>query len=331
MWSLLWLWINGCDLSTEAPETTLNCDTETNGVQFGTTSGPSLLEVEGDLFVTGTALHRDGLTIRQLTVAGIAATNESFNFETWSATIPYATLLALASIRADGFAALEAVAIDACRIQHRQELFTIEVDTEPAIEVLSLSVSLALPSSATYLPADGVTAAVVNVTANPKAAGAAVQLGASLGDFSGASSVDLVFSGDGVADARAQALFSSGVEGSALITATASDQLAAEAVEIVGAPLLVPSTINIDPGDAADISVFTEGTIVSCSAGFADGVTVTSGNQDLSQGDAVTDTDFDGRIDIRVEADLAAPIGETVDIVCEDIYRQRGFAFVTVQ
>lgn len=45
--------------------------------------------------VGGSATHRLGLTVRRVVVAGIDAESTSFNFGSWSATIPAATIEAL--------------------------------------------------------------------------------------------------------------------------------------------------------------------------------------------------------------------------------------------
>lgn len=71
------------------------------------------LVVSEDLSVSGSAEHTTPLAIRSVTVAGVPARRDGFNFERWSATVPLVELLELAAAET-GRAIVPVVALDAC-------------------------------------------------------------------------------------------------------------------------------------------------------------------------------------------------------------------------
>ncbi len=330
MSGVLLLLFAGCELDLQPPADTIDCsEILPNSVQVTITGGPTSEEVDEDLVVTGTASHDAGLTVRSLSVAGVAATNDSFNFQTWTATVPYATLLSLSEDSEDGSATLWTEATDACLLSYEREAFTVLVDQDPGIEVGELALTLELPGEASFLPIDGTTAAVVTLTANPEAAGAVATLGASLGSFSGSDTLSLTLAGDGLNAASAQAVFSATAEGSALLTAAAGGLVASQAVQIAGPPTLIPSEVTLDPGEQFALTVFTDGDVATCSAGYAQGVTVTSGGDDLTESDTAEDSDGDGHVDLLISVSEDLEEEATVSVSCADSYGQRGYARAT--
>lgn len=69
--------------------------------------------VSEDLRVSGEAEHSTPLAIRSVTVAGVPARRDAFNFERWSATVPIEDLRSLAA-EDTGRAVVPVVAEDAC-------------------------------------------------------------------------------------------------------------------------------------------------------------------------------------------------------------------------
>jgi hypothetical protein len=81
--------------------------------------------VSGDLRVRGEATHEAGLAIRRITVAGIVAENNGFNFEFWSVLIPLERLRELRT--ASNEVQLEARAFDACGNQFSLGMLKFQV------------------------------------------------------------------------------------------------------------------------------------------------------------------------------------------------------------
>lgn len=65
-----------------------------------------------DVTIRGTARHDSRITIRQIVVQGVLATNDGFNYSTWSAVLPIATLLSMTN--PDGNVQVSVQATDAC-------------------------------------------------------------------------------------------------------------------------------------------------------------------------------------------------------------------------
>jgi len=311
------LWLAAC----EDTPTELECENSTAVVTGQVTSGETAQVVSRDLTVRGTAQHGGNLTIRQVLVAGIPATNGGFNFETWSAIVPVGALAAL-PVGEDGRSTVEVKATDACLRTHTLTTFAVRVDPNPEVEVQSLDLGVTLPGSESYLPATGSIPAVLTLTANAEAANATVTLTAPLGTFQGTNNNQLLLAGDRQSPARGNALFIPGAPGTVVITATAKERTDVATVKVAGPPKLVPSGATLAPGQTVRVTVLTEGRIAACQATPAAGLTVTSGTVDLTSTPGAEDVTQDGFIDIDVSAASDAATAASASISCRDPYGQ---------
>lgn len=317
---ILLLAILGC--SSTLPE--LQCDGATVTGQVSV--GPTDALVSSDLTVSGTATHALGLAIRSVTVGETAATATTQNFATWQAVLPIGGLIALAD-DADGDGVgeltLQAEATEVCGGNAGTapipfgEAFTLAVDLSPGVVVERLDLTL---SPTDVVPANGNLVAVLELKANPEAAGAVVSLESSLGSFAGG--VDRVtLGGDGDSDATAMVGFEadSSDVGTALIVASAEGILDSETVVIAGPPELTPTGAHLQPGEDQIVTVSAAGGLASCFA-----VSATAGafrtDPDLllhEQG-----PDSDGRLVFSVEADPEAMPDATLRVRCCDGFGQ---------
>jgi hypothetical protein len=293
--------------------------------------------LRSDLSLTGTASHPDALAIRQVRVAGVAATQATANdnFASWRVSIPLRTLLDLSEADEDGVtgtARLSVVSTDACGDEDEIVApLEVRVDLTPDSDVDRLALKLAnedqLPTSGrAYLPADGSYPGLVEIRANADAAGASVTLDATSGDLAGVDGSGRVFlGGDGASDATAFVLFEADGAGLVQLTAASEGIVAAMTLRVHGAPSLLPAGGSLDAGTTVRVSVVTEGMLRDCEArpvtpgtflvtsGAADLVAAPSAGQDLSG---------DGYVDIDVTALQGAASGATLSLTCEDVYRQ---------
>src|SRR5690606_21624282 len=106
----------------ETPDDTLECPSPRNGLVTAT-----LVSVEpadgiaprtpnvfdGDILVTGSANHSEALAIHELSVGGIPAVNDGFNFDRFSVVIPWTTLTSLPRTD-DDVVELDVLALDTC-------------------------------------------------------------------------------------------------------------------------------------------------------------------------------------------------------------------------
>jgi len=323
MTRILLLLLAGCPLA-EPPLSALDCDEVRVGDVVGmATEGSGPHPGDDALRVSGWASHQRGLTIRTVEVAGLEADNEGFNFDAWSATVPPPVLLQLAD--GEDSLELEVVATDVCGVEHVVDEVEV-VLTEPLL-VERLELEVAPPGDEDWLPALSTVAAQVVVSANAEAASATVELDASLGDFAGGNTVTLA--GDGLDDASATVLFSSGEAGTALLTASSGEEVATATVRIAGPPLLVPDLLALAPGALTSVQVLSDGRVDRCEATAASGILVTSGGVDISITPAAVDVDGDGRVDLQVEVEAGLAVAASVDVVCEDPYGQEGSAAIS--
>jgi hypothetical protein len=179
-------------------------------------SAPIREPVVADLDVRGTITAPVNATVYAVQINGVDATSAANNFRSWMAKVPIAVLAASAD--SDSSVTLTAQALTNCGTEPSTVgTQTIKVSAGQGT-IDTLTVTATLPDGTTYLPATKPASAIVMVTAGPKAAGAIVALNASLGTLS-ASQVTLA--GDGVVNASAQVLFSSRIDGTAVIEASA--------------------------------------------------------------------------------------------------------------
>jgi hypothetical protein len=272
--------------------------------------------VEGDLVVRGTASPSRNTAIRSLTVAGVEATPETFNYKEWSVVVPFAALLALPTdAAAPDDVVIPIRASPSCGDSGQTEL-TVHLNRHANVRVDSLTLQASFPAGRTYLPADGSAAGLLEVTANPEGRGALISLAAVGGAvFPGASDTfKLTLAGDGVSGASASAVISAGGAGTLFITAT-GDGTAATPLSVVAAaaPRLFPAAAKLKPGQALKVTVVksVESQIADCQPSSSPGLDIT--------------TDVDGET-YTVQA--ADDLDEAVEakLTCRDDYGQKVLA-----
>ncbi|MFT7624080.1 MAG: hypothetical protein ACI9WU_003266 [Myxococcota bacterium] len=310
--------IAGCDV----PPSDVDCENADPPEGF-VTQGPSVESIRADLTVRGTSDHPSGLTIRTIEVMGMPATNDGFNHDRWSAILAFEELLALSKANLDSQVEVLVEATDVCGAVAELGRFSIVVDEDPKQNVTALSLQHTISSGESFLPANGKVPAVLNIFANPEAAGAEVKLAANIGSFGGAAdSGIIVLGGDGVTDATATVLFTGDTAGIALVTATSEDHVASTQITVAGAPALVPSAGSLIGGQTIRVTVFTDGVIESCQATPTLGMTVISGESNLMGLPGAEDVNGDGKIDIDISAEQTLDEEITLTVSCIDVYGQ---------
>lgn len=289
-------------------------------------AGPTDMLVSRELSVRGTLSRPTDATIYRVDVAGIPAMNNGFDYDLWSATIPIETLLGLADDQ--GSAIIRAVAASNCGPPTDLASFSARINREPGIRVERLVLAKPqIPNGESFLPATRSVSALLQLIANPKAAGAIVSLSSSTGNLSGTTGNQVTLVGDGSSDASAQVFFSSAVPGPALLTATAGGQLASASLTIAAPPLITPAALTLSSGQSTRASVqVLGGRVESCQATPAVGISVTSGTTDLMARPGAVDANGDGAVDLdfAVSAMLTQPATTTVS--CRDPFGQTGTA-----
>lgn len=254
-----------------------------------------------DLQVSGTATHTEHLTIRRVLVAGVAAQSVTPNFATWSATIPAATLAALAT---NSMVTITAEALDACnRSAPIATLGPIPWNTQPKVEL-----KVAIPGGRTFLPASGAVPAELTVTANPEAAGATAVVSVSAPGVN-TQTLNVPLSSNGTNPASGVTLLRLTAAASYLVSVALDGRQDATLVNAAGAPSLLPGSLVLVPGGSGSISATSDGDVDECTV-------VASGQA------TATKTRIDPRrIDIAIDATKAAD-GDRVEIACRDSYGQ---------
>ena len=320
--------VSGCE---EAPVFEADCE-NVPLVTGEITRGVQGRAVEGDLVVSGSAVHPGGLAIRSIEVGGIQAENLGFNFDRWSATIPLDQLQALSAANEGGPAEIVVRAVDVCDVTSPIGSFPVEVDDNPGVEVASLVLSVVIPGGESYIPATGDVPALLTIEGNAEAAGAFVQLTASAGDFQGSEGGATFLVGDGVEPSAATVFFSATDSGVAVITAASEGQLAQTFVTVAGEPTFIPARGSLSAGQTLVVAGLTEGRFARCSATpsaafevIADGVDLVREPQEFEDGDG------DGRVDIEIVAAEEVLDPDEVTIICHDVYGQVNSATFTVE
>lgn len=313
-------------VACEPPELEVDCASASPADLSGSvTEGATDTAVDSVLTVAGGVEHARGLAVRRVSVGGLDATSEGFNFERFSAELTWSTLSDLA---VDGVAGVDVIAEDACGQLTTVASFDVPVSPVERGEVTRLDLDLDLGSDIDWLPADGTTQALLHLSANPEARGTAVDLDATVGTVRGADGLRLA--GDGSDDATASALFVSDTPGTVVLTATAGGELASRPLVVAGPPSLLPAFVDVSPGARTALVARSEGEVEACRAVADAGIAVTSGGVDLTRAEAALDENGDGHPDIRVQADADAASGATAVITCRDPFGQAGTAEVTV-
>lgn len=278
------------------------------------------------LFVSGTAFHEDGLAIREIRIAGVAATRDEFNFARWSATVPYESIVTSAPTAA-GQVSLEAVAIDACGKRYPFGGAIVEVDPTPHIDVANLTVTVEYPEERTFIPASGSVPAIITIVGSGRAAGAYVSVSADSGDLRGLdeSSQVILAAPPGETDSgTASLIFTPSEAGTTTIVVTVEDKLAVALVRVVGPPTLSPRRATLVPGSSLEVDIG-GATDVSCSAGDNADLLVTHFDAPLSSEPTLIEVDEGGRRVFLVEA-VADPTTFSTEVVvtCSDDFGQTG-------
>lgn len=313
-----------------------NCEAGEPIIRF--TSAPPTRPVEVDLAVTGSVEGFDGLAIHRVVVAGVSATNDGFNFDRWSATIPIATLVSLAREAqvSDGGvpfdqALISVYIVDTCGRRHEQaESRQLRVEVLAGAGVVrDLGIQVDAPGDATFIPADGLVQATVTVDATEASATGLVELTTSRGTFAGAGggmSTTLVLQRVGMR-ARASALITSGDPGDLTITARAGVEMVSTTLIAASAPTIFPPGARLLAGQVTLVRVETRGALASCSASRSPGFRVTSMDEtvDLTRALLGPDPDAPGMLLIRVEA-MSTDEDTAVTLRCEDLFGQVGSA-----
>lgn len=329
-------------MSCETPNDTAVC----GGAVVSVSALPSAV-VSTDLVVHGAAAADPGAAIRHVTVEGIQAHNDGFNFDTWSATIPIATLIQQVSPAAVdsnhvGTVELHVYAFPACGASASTTL-PVSVNVQPGIRVTSLTFqNVTYPGSHKYLPASGLASAVLLVQANPEAAGSTVTLAVSPGSsapsgtFSGGgSSVRLTLAANGNGSSSASFIFTptkpagdAAQTGIVSVTANAGELATSTTIEIVGPPKIFPDSGTISSGAslAAQVMSALDGEVDSCVARAPSGVTVLG-----TDGVDLTATKgAKSGFKITVPAGFSgAPT--SISVTCVDVYGQATTASYVVQ
>ncbi|HZS38907.1 MAG TPA: hypothetical protein VFF06_18870 [Polyangia bacterium] len=302
------LLLTGCD----TPPSTPKCPADKSmaqivgTAQFTTPQTP----LDSDLVVTGTAQHQQGLAIRQVLAEGVEATNTGFNFSTWTVTVPVATLAASAVM---GQTTLVVNAVDSCDATaqiFRSMPFAVTVT--PGIRVTQLDATITPPDTQGFIPSNNTIPAVLQITANPEAAGAVAQVGASIGTIQGAPSGTVTLSGDGKMPASASLLFVSNKAGNALITVSAGNLTRARPVLVADAPNLIPASATLGAGQQLTVSALSQGNVQSCQ--------ISTGGAGLT---ATATKMSETRTDIAIKAAATAASGTALQVICLDAFGQQ--------
>jgi len=275
---------------------------------------------QGDVLVVhGTAHHEDGLAIREVRIAGVAATRDEFNFQAFTAEVPYQKIAAAGPLSAQAQITFEAAAIDACGNRYPFASATVDVDPTPTIAVDELAMTVVYPGDRTFLPTDGTTPALVTITASGRALGAVVRVQASSGTLANVGpSGDVTLSAPlGTTDSASATVLVYGTEpGTITLTAVVENQLASALVEVAGPPTLSPAAATLVPGESLAVAVDASGE-VRCRADHDDDLVVTSDGAPID-GELVA---IGGPLTITAVAEPTGS-GVTVVVTCQDPYGQ---------
>lgn len=279
------------------------------------------------IFISGTAHHEDGLAIREIRVAGVAAARDEFNFARWSATVSYEAIVTASATSAESQVQLEAVAIDACGNRYPFAVGVVAVDPSPDIDVQSLSIAVEYPGSATFVPADGRAPAIVRITGTGRAAGAVVSVTTDRGDLRGLDEegkVVLAAPAGETGTATATLLFYGTEAGTAIVAATVEDKVAVGLVKAEGPPSLSPRLATLGAGSSLEVDV-SGASEIRCSAEVSADLQVLYGTDALGATATLIEADEAGRRVLSVQA-ASEPVESSVeiDVTCTDAFGQVG-------
>lgn len=307
------------------PSTKLDCDGAGGPVTIEVASGEGR-SLDGDLELAGSVRGPSDVAIRSVFVAGTPAERGSFNYGTWTATVPFQRLTQLHEPGSTEVS-LDLRAVDACG---REFTATKALRIPVAFETLDANPSF--PGGSSYLPADGTSAVTVRVTANADAAGRVVRVEASTpGTLTNLRGDLLTLTGDGttpaegVFDYRPAGLR----DGVATLTISGGGQATTVTVPVASPPSLLPSQGTVVAGQSLRVSVVSRGEVRGCSALTPLGVQASSGGQDISAAEAAVDDNDDGYPDIVIAVAEELAAAALVTISCRDVHGQQGTARFT--
>lgn len=262
------------------------CPDRTSPVTATVNTPVPLSPVTADLTVTGTLTKKPGVTVYDLLVADVAATSVGLDFAGFNATVPFARLQALAkgSTETPPIARVVVSARSNCHPTDAPAALTtflVPVNLAPGIKVTWLAFDATLfPNGASYLPSDLSASALLQLRANPEAAGATVALTVSAGSLSGVATGNTVtLSGDGKGDAVA--VFGLKTPTTAFVSASSTGAFASQQVAVAGPPVISPAGGTLTPGELMHVVVTIPGKLQGCQATPAQGISVVSGSSNL--------------------------------------------------
>ena len=288
---------------------------------------------KGDsIVVRGTAIHEDGLAIRQVVVAGVAAELNEFNFQRWTVTLTYEDLVLAGTPDAAGAVPVEADAIDACGNRYPFQTFTLPVDLTPNINITELTVTATYPGERSSLPSNQSAGAALTITASGRAGGAHVALYAASGKFQGVNAAGevVLVAEPGTDVATATALFYADTAGAVVITATAEDVLASTVVTAAARPVFAPGQAELVPGASFRALIVTDGVLDFCQASPTQGIAVRQDGSDIGTAAAAMERDEAGRYVLEVAGLADAKEDDSVTVTCRDEYGQSGSGMFTL-
>jgi hypothetical protein len=271
-----------------------------------------------DLVVRGTATHSQGLAIRSVSVLGIEARKDAFNFAAWSATLPFSVLKAQANATT-GALAVTVEAVDAC-----DERSALPEAERPELRVDRLPISdlefgaPRYPSNQAAIPASGSAVVSIPITANASAAGASLRVTAPRGDvLSSAGGSVRLEPGDDLAEALV--LFRAEGAGSVLLEARTLDGALLDVVqvEVAAPPRISPTSASLGPSQTVAIGVESTIDLDICEVTDTAAAAV-----------EMTGTGPSRSIDLVAAAELAS--ATTIRVRCIDIFGQRAEGAYTV-
>ncbi|PKN55106.1 MAG: hypothetical protein CVU56_23000 [Deltaproteobacteria bacterium HGW-Deltaproteobacteria-14] len=288
---------------------------------------------KGDtIVIRGTANHEDGLAIRQVVVAGVAATLNAFNFQRWTVTLSYQDLVLAGTPDAGGQVPVEAAAVDACGNRYPFEAFTLPVDLTPNIAITDLTVTATYPGERSSLPSNESAAAALTITATGRAGGAHVALHAASGKLQGVNAAGevLLVAQPGTDVATATALFYADTPGAVVITATAEGALGSTVVTAAARPVFAPSRAVLVPSASLLALIVTDGVLDSCQASPTTGLAVRQDGSDIGTAAVAMERNELGRYQLEVAGLAGAKQADSVTVTCRDEYGQSGSGTFTL-
>lgn len=292
------------------------------GITLTPTSGLKADPTATELVIGGVAEHEHDFAIRRIQVGGVDATSQAFNFSRWTAALKLDALRTLPR-DAEGRVTLAVSVTDACGTYVADPL-SIDMD------VPRFTLATRYPHGADYIPDDGVTEAILTISADKSAAGSELRVSAEPPDgltFIGLTGdrATLVAVGDG---AQAQVRVASKLAGDVTLQVRSTSALESATLKVAAPPRFVPGDLVLPPSAVRNVTVLSEGRLRECQAAGLPGLAVTLAGADITK--APASDPGDGRAWVlTVAAD--AMIGEgTATVTCRDTFLRESTLAVTL-